>query len=166
MPGQRPRRDHYVVLGVQPSASAQQITTAYRRLVRSLHPDTGHGDPAASEDFAEVVTAYDTLRDPERRAAYDAGRDDPADRTRSGNPIPVRVRVTRTRAAPTAQPGANQPDDLDPLDVLALLGDLAGLRYWSRVRARPTLVDPRLAPTTRTSAARILQWMWHTDPWQ
>ncbi len=74
MPGQQPRRDHYAVLGVPRSASAAQITSAYRKLVRSLHPDARPEDPAAAEDLADVLAAYDTLRDEGRRAAYDAGR--------------------------------------------------------------------------------------------
>ncbi|MFD8545347.1 J domain-containing protein [Streptomyces sp. NPDC059649] len=72
MPG--PQHDHYAVLGVPPSASARQITTAYRRLVRSLHPDTGPARPAAEQELAEVLTAYRVLHDPESRTRYDADR--------------------------------------------------------------------------------------------
>lgn len=72
MPGPQP--DHYAVLGVPPSASARQITTAYRRLVRSLHPDTGPTHPAAEQELAEVLTAYRVLHDPHSRASYDADR--------------------------------------------------------------------------------------------
>ena len=64
--------DPYAVLGVDRSASAAQITAAYRRLVRALHPDTRPGPPPAPERLGEVLTAYETLRDPARRAAYDA----------------------------------------------------------------------------------------------
>lgn len=94
MPEPRPQRDHYAVLGVPRSASARQITSAYRRLVRSLHPDSRPQDPAAAQDLAAVLAAYDTLRDPGRRAAYDAGRDRAAPSTTAGRP--VAVRVTRT----------------------------------------------------------------------
>ncbi|MEV5320356.1 J domain-containing protein, partial [Streptomyces sp. NPDC052687] len=69
MPGKRPPRDHYAVLGVPRSASAREITVAYRRLVRALHPDTAPRDPAVPDDLAAVLAAYDTLRDPGRRAA-------------------------------------------------------------------------------------------------
>ncbi|GAB7029678.1 J domain-containing protein [Streptomyces sp. NPDC021749] len=78
MPGPQPDHsavpDHYAVLGVPPSASARQITTAYRRLVRSLHPDTGPAGPAAEQELAEVLTAYRVLHDPRSRAGYDAER--------------------------------------------------------------------------------------------
>lgn len=64
--------DHYAVLGVEPTASAGQITSAYRRLVRELHPDTSPDEPAADGRFADVVAAYGTLHDPDLRAAYDS----------------------------------------------------------------------------------------------
>ncbi|MEV5506617.1 J domain-containing protein [Streptomyces orinoci] len=94
MPGQRPLTDHYAVLGVSPSASGQQITTAYRRLVRSLHPDTADAAAATHDAFAAVVTAYNVLHDPRQRAAYDADRarrGTPSRPQGSGQPIPVRV---------------------------------------------------------------------------
>ncbi|MCP9960003.1 J domain-containing protein [Streptomyces sudanensis] len=73
------RRDPYAVLGVAPTASARQITSAYRRLVRALHPDGAPGRDeterrASAGRLDAVVAAYGVLRDPARRAAYDAGR--------------------------------------------------------------------------------------------
>ncbi|TMR93174.1 J domain-containing protein [Nonomuraea basaltis] len=90
--GKQPRRDHYTVLGVEKTASAAQITSAYRRLMRLLHPDARLAGPAARERFAEVIHAYAVLRDPARRAAYDAerGRDAPL----GGRPVSVRVTHT------------------------------------------------------------------------
>jgi curved DNA-binding protein CbpA len=58
-----PPRDHYLALGVEPSASSGQITSAYRRLVRMLHPDANPAWPTAWDRFAEAV-AYATLRNP------------------------------------------------------------------------------------------------------
>ncbi|MFH9224011.1 J domain-containing protein [Streptomyces lydicus] len=93
-----PERDPYAVLGVPPSASAREITVAYRRLVRTLHPDTGAGRPDARHGLDEVLAAYRTLHDPRRRAAHDAAR---RRRERSGRPAtdaqPV-VRVHRSEA--------------------------------------------------------------------
>ncbi|NWF30956.1 J domain-containing protein [Streptomyces sp. PKU-EA00015] len=74
MPTQGPE-SHYAVLGVSPRASAEQITTAFRSLVRTLHPDARPDDPPGSRDQLDLVlAAYDVLRDPQRRAAYDAER--------------------------------------------------------------------------------------------
>ncbi|MBT2507758.1 J domain-containing protein [Streptomyces sp. ISL-98] len=53
--GRRP--GHYAVLGVEPSSSAGQITSAYRRLVRALHPDANPDSPTADRRFADVVAA-------------------------------------------------------------------------------------------------------------
>ncbi|MER6310038.1 J domain-containing protein [Streptomyces sp. NPDC001739] len=96
MPGPQP--DHYAVLGVQPSASARQITTAYRRLVRSLHPDTGPARPAAEQELAEVLTAYRVLHDPQSRARYDADR-----------ALAERDRRYAQRRAPRAGPSRSAP---------------------------------------------------------
>ncbi|GIL89638.1 hypothetical protein Vretifemale_17433 [Volvox reticuliferus] len=64
------RRTHYQVLGVQPTASSDDIRTAFRRLAKSLHPD--HNKlPGAREKFQEVKEAYDILFDTSTRADYD-----------------------------------------------------------------------------------------------
>ncbi|MFF1308369.1 J domain-containing protein [Streptomyces sp. NPDC058307] len=62
--------DLYVALGVEPSATAEVITSAFRARVRELRPDT-RVDAATVERFGEVRAAYETLRDPVLRAAYD-----------------------------------------------------------------------------------------------
>ena len=63
-------RDYYKVLGVERKASADQIKTAYRRLARKFHPDVSK-EANAEAHFKEVQEAYEVLRDPEKRAAYD-----------------------------------------------------------------------------------------------
>ncbi|MEV8554204.1 J domain-containing protein [Streptomyces glaucescens] len=66
-----PRRaDPYAVLGVDPTATAEAITSAFRARVRELRPDT-RVDAATAERFSEVRAAYEILRDPRRRAAHD-----------------------------------------------------------------------------------------------
>jgi molecular chaperone DnaJ len=63
--------DFYSVLGVQRSASDDEIKKAYRKLAMQYHPDRNNGSRDAEEKFKEITEAYDVLRDPNKRAAYD-----------------------------------------------------------------------------------------------
>jgi len=63
--------DYYAALGVERGASADDIKKAYRRLAQKYHPDVSK-EPGAEARFKEVAEAYQTLKDPEKRAAYDA----------------------------------------------------------------------------------------------
>lgn len=63
-------KDYYEILGVKRDASADDIKTAYRRLARKYHPDVSK-EKDAEEKFKEMAEAYETLQDPEKRAAYD-----------------------------------------------------------------------------------------------
>ena len=63
-------KDYYDILGVKRDAGADEIKTAYRRLARKYHPDVSK-EKNAEEKFKEMAEAYETLKDPEKRAAYD-----------------------------------------------------------------------------------------------
>ena len=63
-------KDYYAILGVKRDAGADEIKTAYRRLARKYHPDVSK-EKDAEEKFKEMAEAYETLKDPEKRAAYD-----------------------------------------------------------------------------------------------
>lgn len=62
--------DLYAVLGVNRTATSNEIKSAYRRLARKYHPDV-NSDPAAQSKFAQINEAYHTLINPERRRTYD-----------------------------------------------------------------------------------------------
>jgi curved DNA-binding protein len=64
-------KDYYAIMGVGKDASADDIKRAYRRLARKYHPDVSKEKDAEAR-FKEVGEAYEVLRDPEKRAAYDA----------------------------------------------------------------------------------------------
>lgn len=94
--------DLYAILGVSPNVEDGELTRAYRRRLRQLHPDT-HDQHCVPEDLgnsaqpslAQVLHAYAVLRDPPRRAAYDRSR---ADRSQHFRPAPspgVRIPVHR-----------------------------------------------------------------------
>lgn len=65
------KRDYYEVLGVEKSASADEIKKTYRKLAVKFHPDKNPGDKSAEDKFKEIGEAYDVLGDEEKRAAYD-----------------------------------------------------------------------------------------------
>ncbi|MCL2737519.1 MAG: molecular chaperone DnaJ [Alphaproteobacteria bacterium] len=64
-------KNPYEILGVPVGATDAEIKKAYHRLVLKYHPDKNSGDKAAEEKFKEVNNAFDILKDPQKRAAYD-----------------------------------------------------------------------------------------------
>lgn len=65
------KRDYYEVLGVEKSATADQIKKAYRKKAIQYHPDKNPGDKEAEEKFKEAAEAYEVLSDPDKRSRYD-----------------------------------------------------------------------------------------------
>jgi molecular chaperone DnaJ len=63
--------EFYSVLGVPRTASDEEIKKAYRKLAMQYHPDRNNGSKEAEERFKQLTEAYDVLRDPQKRAAYD-----------------------------------------------------------------------------------------------
>src|SRR3989338_11474291 len=63
-------KDYYVILGVDRKASPDEIKLAYRKLARKYHPDVSK-ESNAEEKFKAVQEAYEVLKDPKKREAYD-----------------------------------------------------------------------------------------------
>ncbi len=66
--------DPYSALGVNRTATQQEIREAYRKLAKSLHPDLNPGNKQAEQRFKEVAAAYDIIGDEKKRKAYDEGK--------------------------------------------------------------------------------------------
>jgi molecular chaperone DnaJ len=65
------KQDYYETLGVERGATGEDIRRAYRNLARQYHPDVNHGDPEADARFKAINEAYEVLKDPGKRGAYD-----------------------------------------------------------------------------------------------
>ena len=65
------KRDYYEVLGVGRDADERALKSAFRKLAMKYHPDRNPDDPQAESSFKEINEAYDALKDPDKRAAYD-----------------------------------------------------------------------------------------------
>lgn len=64
-------RDYYEILEIERGADADAVKKAYRKLALKYHPDRNNGSDEAGDKFREATEAYEVLRDPEKRAAYD-----------------------------------------------------------------------------------------------
>jgi curved DNA-binding protein len=124
-------KDYYSILGVERGASDDVIKKAYRKLAQKFHPDVSK-DPQGEEKFKEIAEAYETLRDKEKRAAYDQlgqqrpGQDftpPPGWETRFGD-------------------GTMSFDDIDLADLFAGLSGMGAGRARGGPRMRPDMPLP------------------------
>ncbi|MFY9635346.1 J domain-containing protein [Pseudarthrobacter sp. BIM B-2242] len=96
--------DYYDVLGVKPAASPQEISRAYRALMRTHHPDLDDGAAEGGElsrrELLQIMQAFSVLRDPAQRAAYDRSRAGAGTGTQSSGPVVIPVRKVQRRDQP------------------------------------------------------------------
>ena len=152
--------DPYAVLGVPPSATADELKSAYRELARRHHPDHARSylqKVAATRRMQAINAAYAVLRDPERRAAYDVER---AARYEASGPW-----TGRPADAPSSDPGGT-PGWLDaglpptvPLGMVlagaAIVLLVSGRAHWTLA---PLLLLAQLAYCHRTDC--VDDWLW------
>ena len=112
--------DPYAALGLTKAAKAAEIKTAYRKLVRTSHPD----DAGAEARFKDVTAAHDLLKDPETRARFDAGE---IDATGAERPPRTYYRDHADAAGPGFDQGRGFEDFDDPSVIFAHI-----LRQWGR----------------------------------
>src|SRR4051812_31763807 len=120
-------KDYYKTLGVARGASDDEIKKAYRKLARKYHPDVSK-EANAKEKFQEVSEAYETLKDKEKRAAYDnLGRFDPGEDFRPSQDWYERFRRGAPGTAGGGRSGAAEFEDLGNIDLSDLFESL-GMR--------------------------------------
>ena len=125
-------KDFYVVLGVSPTATADEIKKQYRKLAKKYHPDTNASDTKAADRFKEISEAYQVLGDDEKRKQYDQMRQLGAFGGFGGG-----SRTGRSGATPGARGGAQQGgfagginiEDLGDLGGFGGIGDLFGSMF-------------------------------------
>lgn len=108
--------DPYEALGLTKAATADEIKKAYRKLVRTSHPDLHPDDAGAEARFKAISAAYEILKDPETRAQYDAGEIDGLGAER---PHRQYYRDFAGAADNTYQQGRGFGRDADPADIFA-----------------------------------------------
>ncbi|WP_299785077.1 DnaJ C-terminal domain-containing protein [uncultured Marivita sp.] len=108
--------DPYKALGLTKDATADEIKKAYRKLVRTSHPDLHPDDAGAEARFKAISAAYEILKDPETRARYDAGEIDGLGAER---PQRQYYRDFADASDNTYQQGHGFGPDVDPADIFA-----------------------------------------------
>jgi len=147
-------KDYYKILGVARNASADDIKKAYRKLARKYHPDVSK-EKNAEESFKEVSEAYETLRDPEKRAAFDQLGSHAAGQ--EFRPPPDWSQHFAA-GSPFDQMGQNAFDDIDLADLLA---GLTGGRSRGRAGGRAGREGPIPGPDYEAMVRITLEQAFH-----
>lgn len=121
------KQDFYKLLGVEKSASSDDLKKAYRKLAMKYHPDRNPGDKEAEQKFRDISEAYEVLKDEQKRAAYDRYGHAAFENGGFGA-------AGSSRGGAGFDPGANFSD---------IFGDLFGDMMGGRGNARPNATRPR-----------------------
>jgi DnaJ-class molecular chaperone len=135
--------DPYKDLGVAKDASQEDITKAYRRLAKKLHPDLNPGNKDAEEQFKEVAGAYDLLSDAEKRARFDRGEIDASGQERPQQRY-YRDYAQRAGASDSYTSDAGFSDFADTDDILSEIFGRRGGGARTEFRMRGQDVQYRL----------------------
>ncbi len=106
-------RDYYEVLGIDRSASLDEVKKQYKKLALEFHPDMNPSDASASEKFKEINEAYQTLSDENKRAQYDAQYDSLFSRSDSGPNTNESTDDFNQTAEPRDPSGSNTDESRD-----------------------------------------------------
>jgi DnaJ-class molecular chaperone len=141
--------DYYRILGVDRSASDEELQTAYRDLARKYHPDLNPDDASAKEKFQQVQRAYEVLNDSKKRKMYDKFGSDFESVGNAGGP-------GGPGGAWRQAPGGFAPEDVDLSELLGGQGGFADLfKQFTGGRARSGRGTGRAA--SRTQRGRDLR---------
>jgi molecular chaperone DnaJ len=138
---------HYTTLGVDKTATSEEIHKAYRKLARQHHPDRNPGDESAADRFKQVQEAYDVLKDPLKKSQYDSGfivrnRPGPPPRPQPQPPKPPKTKEDFERekaeakrkkeraASPTAE-------DLNNINCTFIAGGSTGRHILVQLKLTP-----------------------------
>jgi hypothetical protein len=163
-----PERDHYAVLGLPRSASADEIKRRYRALMRKAHPDANAGDAtadaaASTRAAARINAAYETLGDPAKRREYDRGTRGRANGRRSDKTYahwaeqPDWEDIVAEHAPPRRPAHVHSEEPvIEPEEIEV---DLAELRISPRVRRRIAVTN-RCDCTIKGTVSTSESWVW------
>lgn len=143
--------DYYEVLGVEPGASAEEITRAFRASAKDLHPDRTD-DAESRAQFTALSAAYGVLGNARRRTDYDEVR---AERRAAPQDHPRGASPAAPAPAPDRTPPVRPPDETRPLSVRALPERRHG--RWASIGGIALLV-------TGIAAAGLVAWLVAAGP--
>lgn len=147
------QRDYYEILGVERSASAKQIKSAYRRLARKYHPDVNKSSDADGK-FKEATAAYEVLSDPKKRKAYDQFGHAGPGQFGFGGGAPGWTKVyTQNHPSPGGVSGFEDPFSSSPFSGMSLNDLLAAL--GGRMRRKPKRSSGKDKPAAPVAESHI-----------